>query len=347
MDLGVTIGELTFKNPVIVGSAGYAEDENGLRRFIRRGYAGVVTKSTSKEKLVGAPPPRVFWYDKYEKKWLDGQEAHRNPGIRRMAENVKTCTDMARKNNCHIIGSISCGSIEEAVFVATEFEKAGASAIEIDMTCPHVGDHLGAEYGTRGFFWGNPKYPERAAELIKSVKAAIDIPLWPKMRPTTLFLIGETISKQTSPDAFPYNGSSFPNAPLGLAIDVETGRPIFSGNTLLKIRKGMKFTPYAIPFPLWPATILATALLKKKVNVPLVPSGGLTRGVDVLQAIIAGATAVEMCSAVYRDLDVVESVLREITWFMNKRGCTSIRELTGTALEHIPFDLIEIPIPPQ
>lgn len=347
MNLEVEIGGLVFKNPVIVGSAGYAEDENGLRRFIRRGYAGVVTKSTSREKLVGAPPPRVFWYDKYDKTWLDGQEAHRNPGIGKMAEHVKACKDMARKDNCHIIGSISCGSIEEAVLVATEFEKAGVSAIEIDMTCPHVGDHLGPEYGTRGFYWGNPKYPERAVELIRSVKAAVDIPLWPKMRPTTLFLIGEIISKESSPDAFPYNGSSFPNAPLGLAIDVETGQPIFSGNTLLKIRKGIKFTPYAIPFPLWPATILATALLKKKVKVPLVPSGGLTRGVDVLQAMIVGAAAVEVCSAVYKDLGVIESVLREITWFMNKKGCTSIRELIGTGLEHIPFDLMEIPVSSQ
>ena len=51
MGLEVEMGGLVFKNPVIIGSAGYAEDENGLTRFIKRGYAGVVTKSTSKVRL--------------------------------------------------------------------------------------------------------------------------------------------------------------------------------------------------------------------------------------------------------------------------------------------------------
>jgi dihydroorotate dehydrogenase len=80
-NLQVEVGGLVLKNPVIVGSTGYTDDSSGIRRFIERGYSAVVTKSTSKEPLVGSPPPRVFWYDPYKRTWLDGSEAHRNCGM--------------------------------------------------------------------------------------------------------------------------------------------------------------------------------------------------------------------------------------------------------------------------
>ena len=57
LDLGVEIKGVRFKNPIIVGSAGYAEDERGIRRWIGKGCGGVVGKSTSRMSLKGAPPP--------------------------------------------------------------------------------------------------------------------------------------------------------------------------------------------------------------------------------------------------------------------------------------------------
>lgn len=346
MDLEVEVSGLTFKNPIIIGSAGYAEDENGLRRFIKRGYGGVVTKSTSKEPLMGAPPPRVFWYDPYRKSCLDGAEAHRNPGVEKMAESVKACKDLAHKENCHLIGSISCGSIEEAVYVATKFEKAGVSALEIDMQCPAVGEHLGPEYATRGaVHWADPEHPERSAELIKAIKDAVDVPLWPKIRTSTLYLVGDVIEKNSNPDAFPFMGYTFPRPPLGLAIDIETGQPLFNGNTLLKIKNGISFRPCAGVTPVFQTTVLATAVLSRRINAPLVPSGGIRRGFDVIQAMMAGAKAVEVCTAAYKDMDVIKSLLREIGWFMSKKGYTHLHEIVSIALDHIPFELMEIPLP--
>lgn len=346
MSLEIEISGLTFKNPIIIGSAGYTEDENGLKRFIKRGYGGVVTKSTSKVRMVGAPPPRVFWYDPPKKTWLDAAEALRNPGIEKMVKNVRACKSLAEKNDCHIIGSVTLSSTEEAVYVATEFEKAGVSAIEMEMISPY-GRHLGLEYATRGEYWGDPKHPEKPIEAIKAVKDAVDIPVWPKMHPTTLFLVGETIVKKSNPDAFTYIGLRFPTPPLGLAINVETGKPLFSGNLLLKIKKGIKFKPSAGLFPVWPTTILATALLKRKIKVPLIPSGGIRSGFVVIQAMMAGADAIEICTAVYKDLDIIESILREIRWFMSKKGYTSLSEIVGISLEFIPFELMEIPVPPE
>ena len=122
MGLEVEVSGVVFKNPIIVGSAGYTEDENGLERFIKRGYGGIVTKSTAKTKLAGAPPPRVFWYDPYRKSCLDGDEAHRNPSVDEVSKTIRSCKKLADQENCRLIGSISCASLEEATYVATEFE---------------------------------------------------------------------------------------------------------------------------------------------------------------------------------------------------------------------------------
>ncbi|MEM3697214.1 MAG: hypothetical protein QXQ94_06920 [Candidatus Bathyarchaeia archaeon] len=345
MQLEVKIGKLLFKNPIIVGSAGYAENATGIERFIKRGYAGVVTKSTAEKRLVGAPPPRVFWLDKYRRNWIDGSEGHRNPGIDEMVEEVKKCRELAEKENCHIIGSITCKSIEEAVSIAKKFEEAGVSAIEIDMVCPNVGEQLGPEYATRGGeYWSDPNHPERAIELIKAVKNHVKIPLWCKINPKTLFLAGEKIMNEAPPDTFAYIGSGFPSFPLGLAIDIDTEEPLFPGNVLLKIKKNMKFVPYAVIYPLLPTTVLTTALLRKKISIPLIPSGGIQTGFDIIQCMMAGANAVQICTAVYRDFDVVNTMLREIKWFMAKKGYESIEEIIGVALKKIPFELMEIPV---
>lgn len=346
MSLEVEVCGVEFKNPIIIGSAGYAEDSNGIARFIKKGYGGIVTKSTAGIKLAGAPPPRVFWYDPYRKSYLDGDEAHRNPSIDEVSKSIRECKSLAERENCRLIGSISSCSVDEAIHVGTEFEKAGVSALEIDMQCPAVGDHLGPEYATRGGgYWGDYHFPERSIELIKALKAAVDIPIWPKVATNSLYLVGEKIAKEAKPDGFAFMGYTFPSCPLGLAIDLETERPIFSGNTILKIKKKTKFRPGCGVIPLWPTTVLATAILKNKMGLPLLPSGGFTRGFDIVQAMMAGANAVEICTAVYKDVNVVDSILRELTWFINKKGYSSIQEVVGIALPNIPFDLMDIPNP--
>lgn len=338
MSLEVELNGLTFKNPVMVGSAGYTADENGLKRFIKSGYSAVVTKSTSKEALAGAPPPRTFWYDPYRKSWIDGAEAHRNPGIEKMVEYVKACKDLADKENCHIIGSLSFNSTEEAAYVATKFEEAGVSAIELDMLCSHVGPHLGADFETRGVYWADPKHPERTMQLLKAVKGVVDIPVWVKVR-TSMPLWYESIKKESNAEV---DGYSFigPRIPA-LAIDMDTGKPIFSGNVLLKIKKNIKFSPFTVGSPY--STILAQAILRNLTQKTLIPGGCLARGFDIIQVMMAGADAVQTCTAVYRDFQVVESMLREMRWFMSKKGYSSIREIVGITVEHMPFGLMDIP----
>jgi dihydroorotate dehydrogenase len=85
-------------------------------------------------------------------------------------------------------------------------------------------------------------------------------------------------------------------------------------------------------------------MLRRALKTPLIPSGGIETGYDVIQVMMAGAEAVQICTAVYRDLDIIKRMIREMEWFMSKKGYSSLHEIVGITLEHLPFDLIEVPL---
>lgn len=336
LDLNVEIKGVRFKNPIIVGSAGYAEDEKGIRRWIRRGYGGVVSKSTSKVPLRGAPPPRVFWYDPQTKLCLDGAEAHRNPGIEEMSRFMRNLHEEAENEDCRLIGSIGCQSVEEAVYIARKYEEAGVSCIEVDAACAVTGPHLGPKYVGQGGYWAQDA--GRSIELLKALKSSVSIPVWYKAPAQLLFRILDDLEKEVKPDAYAYNSELIP----GLRIDVETGKPRFSGNSKIIIAQGRKLTPTAGSTGLIQMTVLFTALLRRRTDAPLIPSGGIRTGTDVLELMMVGANAVEVCTALYRDPNVVRQMLAEIREHMRMRSYDTILEVYGKALKQIPFDLIDL-----
>jgi dihydroorotate dehydrogenase len=237
LDLSIEMKGVRFKNPIIVGSAGYAEDERGIRRWIGKGYAGVVGKSTSRMALRGAPPPKVFWLDPQTKMGIDGAEAHRNPGIEEMSRFMNNLKEEAKNEDCRLIGSVSGQSVEEAVYVARKYEEAGVSCIEVDAMCPSTGPHLGPQYVGRGKYWAQDV--ARSIELVKGLKSAVSVPVWYKTTAPLLFRIMDDLEKEVKPDAYSYTPENLP----GIRIDVETGKPRFSGNTEILIAQKRKFIP--------------------------------------------------------------------------------------------------------
>lgn len=336
MDLSVEIKGVRFKNPIIVGSAGYAEDERGIRRWIGKGYGGVVGKSTSRMSLKGAPPPKVFWLDPQTKDGIDGAEAHRNPGAEEMSRFMRNLHEEAKNADCRLIGSVSGQSVEEAVYVAKKYEDAGVSCIEVDAMCPSTGPHLGPQYAGRGKYWAQDV--GRSIELLKGLKGAVSIPIWFKSTAPLLFKILDDLEKEVKPDAYSYTPENIP----GIRIDVETGKPRFSGNTEILIAQKRKFMPRPTATGLLQLTVLSTALLRRRTEVPLVPSGGISSGADVLELMMVGANAVQVCTVLYRDQNAIQKMLPEIKEHMRMRSYDTILEVYGKALKHIPFELFDL-----
>ncbi len=339
MDLKVNIGNLTLKNPVIFGSCGYTRSMSGIKQQILKGYGAIVVKTVTIKPLEGAPKPTVFWYDPDQKTLLSGAEALKNPGIDKMIEAIEGVKDIAKQEDCKIIGSCSGNTVEEIVYMCKKYQQVGVSAVELNMGCRSTGPHLGKEYERLGKWWSNEI--NRAVQLIKAVKLAIDIPVWAKISFNQLikkdFL--RNLDEQSKPDAYSFIGGVMPN----LTINIESGKPILSGNLHLQIREKIPICPTSHG-PIKSSTILHTAYISKLTKTPLICAGGLTKGSDIVEALMAGAHSAQICSVVYKEPNSALKIIKEIREIMIKYKYKNLKEIQGISLRYLPDPpLLEIP----
>jgi hypothetical protein len=133
------------------------------------------------------------------------------------------------------------------------------------------------------------------------------------------------------PDAYSFVGGRLPN----LKIDTKTGKPVLPGNLLLRMEKKMPISPM-VTGPVKPSTILHTAYFSKLTDTPLICSGGLRKGEDVIEAIMAGASAVQICSVVYKDQNSAPRIIKEMEEIMENCGYKSFEEIRGISLQYLP-----------
>lgn len=331
VDMKVTAGGLTLKNPLILASAGYTSSAGGFRRHIPFGYGAVVSKTVTSTPLKGAPKPTVFWYDKEEKQLLSGVEGLKNPGIDKMVEIINEVRDLAEQHDCKIIGSCTGNTTEEVIDLAHKLINAGASAIELNMVCPNTGDHLGPAYSTIGKWWSFEI--ERAVKMIRDVKQNVSCPVWAKLPLEKLvdkaFL--NALDNGTPPDAYSFVGGRMPN----LKIDISNGKPILPGNLQVMMEKGVPISPM-VTGRVKPSTILHTAYLSKLTHTDIICAGDLQKGEDVLEAVMAGASAAQICKVVYRDKNSAPRIIDELESLMVSHAYSNLLDVKGQALAYLP-----------
>ncbi len=340
MDPSVKVGNVRLKNPIILASAGYTATRNGLERCVRKGFGAIVTKTTTNKPLEGSPPPRMFWYDPDRKSMLAGAEALRNPGIEKMGRAVSAVKKLAEAEKCLIVGSLAGNTAAEMVEVASRFVDAGADLLELNLACPVTGPYLGPDYEKLGKYWCQTR--ERAVEAIQAVKGAVKVPVWAKCVLNTIVQEGflKKVDEEAKPDGYSFVGGRLPC----LVIDVETGKPRFPGSILLQIKKGIPISPM-VTGPVKSSTILHTAYLARITSTPLIPSGGLYRGEDVIEAMMAGGSSIQICTEVYRNPNASIVFLKEIEAFMKRKKIDSLAEIFGAALQYVPAPpLLKVPI---
>jgi len=340
MDLSVSVGCTTLKNPLVLGSASYTANAKGMEKYIRKGFGAIVTKTTTLKPLEGSPAPRAFWYDQDRRLLLSGAEALRNPGIEAMCQAISAVKKLAESESCLIVGSVAGNTIEEMNEVGRRMVEVGADLLELNLVCPATGPHLGPDYEQLGKYWSQT--PERAVEAIQGMRSTVRVPIWAKCTLGSLinpaFL--KKVDAEAQPDAYPFIGGRIPC----LAIDVETGKPKFPGNVRLQIEKKIPISPM-VTGPVKTSTVLHTAYLSRLTATPLVPAGGLYKGEDVIEIMMVGGIASQICTEVYRNNDASLAFLRDIEAYMRRKKIQSLKEVFGVALQHIPAPpLLRVPI---
>ena len=210
-----------------------------------------------------------------------------------------------RNFDVKVIANISGNTPEEYGIMCEKLAGAGVDMIEVNISCPNV-KAGGLAYGTR---------PELAAEVTQMAKShAGKVPVMVKLSPNVTDI---TLSAKAVADAGA-DAVSLINTLRGMRIDVNTHRPI------LKMNTGGLSGPAVLPVAVRMVWEVAQA-----VDIPILGMGGVSRGEDAAQLMLAGATAVAVGTALFADPYAPIKVRDELGQIAQRQGLTAVKELTG------------------
>jgi len=300
-DLAVDLGPLRLKNPVLTasGTFGYGVEFEPFFDLSRLG--GLVVKGLSPRPRMGNPPARVVETPSGMLNAIGLQ----NVGVDTFV--ADKLPELRRHDTC-VVANVFGETETEFVEVLRKLDAAeGVGAVELNVSCPNT------EAG--GMIFGND--PRALARVVRAARAATRLPLIVKLSPNVTD-IRETARAAESEGA---DILSLVNTFVGMAIDVERRRPVL-GNV-----SGGLSGPAIRPLAVW-----MTWQVHNAVRIPLVGIGGIVSARDVIEFLLAGATAVQIGTANFVRPGAAVEILEELTRWLAARDIGSVRELIG-ALE--------------
>jgi dihydroorotate dehydrogenase (NAD+) catalytic subunit len=301
--LAVDVAGLRFQNPVLLasGTAAYGREIAGVIDLEALG--GIVTKAVSVLPRNGAPPLRVV----DAAGGMLNAIGLANPGAASVREHDLPwlATHLSR---ARLLVNVVGDTVEDYPAVIRALENAaGIHGFELNVSCPNT-KAGGVEFGAD---------PCALRDVVSSARAATRLPIFVKLSPALADIAAAaTIAVDAGADAI-----TLVNTLPALSIDVERRRPALGFGT-----GGMSGAA------LLPVGVRATWLVHRAVAVPILGVGGISRGTDAVQYLLAGASLVGMGTAALRDPRAPERVVRELEAWCRAHGVRSVRELTG-ALE--------------
>ena len=313
VDLTTRVGSITLPNPIMTasGTAGHA-DELGAY-FPLQELGAIVVKSLSVDPWPGNPAPRVH----QTPSGMLNSVGLQGPGIAAwLADDLPALIASRARVVVSIWGqrvddfARAAKQLNEAMAVVAEAGRAvPIIALEVNVSCPNVEDR-------RKMFAHSPT---ATAEVLSAVSDACTLPLWAKLSPNVADL-AEIAGAALGSGA---DAITLVNTVLGMAIDVERSRPVLGagGGGL----SGAAIHPVAV-----------RAVYDCRAAFPdaaIVGVGGIMSGVDAVELLMAGANAVQVGTATFRDPRAPRRVLDELTTWCGKHGVRSVAELQGVVHE--------------
>jgi dihydroorotate dehydrogenase (NAD+) catalytic subunit len=306
VDLSCELLNLRLQNPVVLASGVLGTSATLLERVARAGAGAVTAKSCGPEPRIGHPNPVAV-------DWGHGvlnAIGLSNPGAAEEMTLLKEARARLAPLGVPLIASIFAGTVPAFADVARIVAQAGPDLLEVNISCPNVGD----EFGTP--FAGSI---ESAVAVTTAVKTAVpQTPIAVKLAPNVPDIGRIAVAVvEAGADAI-----TAVNTMPGMVIDAEAGRPVLSN------RVGGVSGP-----ALKPIALRCVASIAQAVDVPIIGTGGVTTGRDAAEMLMAGATAVGVGSAVwYRGADALEQIVAELDEFMIAQGYVDLAAMRGLAL---------------
>lgn len=300
--LQVDVAGVRLKNPTMLASGMVGETGGSLLSVASAGAGALVTKSIGMEPRSGYGNPTLV---ELEDGYVNAMGLP-GPGI----DDFRIEMETAKKGNVPIIGSIFASSAKDFAFLSSKMEEYGASAVELNLSCPHAHGY-GMEMGID---------PEVVSAIVKGCKDAVTIPVFAKLTPNThrLVEVGKAVEKAGGDAVVAINTLK------AIVISVEFKRPVLSN------RFGGLSGPAVKPVGLRCVFDLYAAL-----EIPIVGVGGVETWRDALEYIMAGASAVQIGSAIgRRGIGVFSEITAGLERYVEQERCGGIQGLVGVAHEH-------------
>jgi dihydroorotate dehydrogenase (NAD+) catalytic subunit len=298
--LGISFVGLELENPTILASGILGYSAESLNRVVRGGAGAVVTKSIGVEPRFGYANPTVV----QAKSGLINAIGLPNPGIDVFSGEIKFSKTVL---HVPLIVSVFGYSAEEYAAVAKKSVDAGADAVELNVSCPHV-KQTGAEIGQ------SPKF---LSEVVERVKGAINKPLIVKLSPNVADI---TVLAEAAVEAGA-DALTAVNTLKAMAIDTETMRPILSN-----VKGGLSGPA------LKPIALRCVYDICEQFKVPVIGCGGITDWRDAVEFFLAGASAVQIGTAIaFEDTEVFQAINKGVEVYLRKKHYGSVKEIVGLA----------------
>ena len=299
MDLSVSIGSLTLPNPLIAASGcfGYGLEYSGVVDLSALG--GVAVKGLFLEPREGHAPPRIVETPSGMLNAIGLQGI----GIHRF---VREVLPELRDRRAIVFVNICGTTVDEYVELARILsDHDGVAALELNISCPNIKEG-GITFGCS---------LTGTHQVVGAVRRVTKLPVIPKLTPN----VTDVASFAKAAEEAGADAVSLVNTFLAMAIDVETRRP-----KLTNIVGGLSGPAIR------PIAVRMVYECRQLVKIPIIGMGGIATAADVLEFMIAGATAVQVGTANFVDPFIWSKLLGGITDYMGRHKLSRLADLTGT-----------------
>ncbi|MGI5900539.1 MAG: dihydroorotate dehydrogenase [Christensenellales bacterium] len=300
-DLRVDLSGLSLDNPIIPASGTFGFGGEYLRFYNLNILGSFAIKGATGEERFGNDQPRVAEC----KAGMLNSIGLQNPGIESvLSKELPTIKKFFKKP---VIANISGFSKEEYVSCCALADGAdNVGIIEVNISCPNV-KAGGMSFGTS---------PESAAEITRAVKEVTTKPVYIKLSPnvTDIAAIAKACEDAGA------DGISLINTLLGMKIDIRTKKPVLAN----------KMGGYSGP-GIFPVAVRMVYQVYDAVKIPIMGMGGISSAADVLEMMMAGATAVQVGAANLVDPYACKNIIEELPLLMEKLGIERLKDIIGAA----------------
>src|SRR6516164_8996175 len=298
IDLAITLGRLHLKNPILVasGTFGYAREMAGVVDFARLG--GVIPKTVTRHPRAGNTPPRTVETPCGMLNAIgldnDGIEHflhHHLPYLRTLPTAILA----------NIAGENEDDFVEMAALLGRE---EGLAGIELNLSCPNVAG--GIDFAID---------PDVTHRVVQHVRAVCPLPIVAKLTPNVTNIVPiARAAAEAGADAL-----SLVNTFVGMAVDWRRRRPIL-GNITGGL-SGPAIKPLALRL-VWQVA--------RQVQIPVIGIGGIASVGDVMEFLIAGASAVQIGTANFYDPTVSQRIVEQLPEALDQLGAAGVHQVIGS-----------------